>query len=133
MSSSEVPASTTVDRPGVLVVDDSAFMRKLVSEVVESTGEFRVLGTARDGQDALRQVASLDPDLVTLDVDMPGLDGLAALEYIMRDHPRPVVMLSAGSTEGGADATLRALERGAGDFVRKPSGAISLDLDLVRE
>jgi len=133
MSSSEVPPSTSVDRPGVLVVDDSAFMRKLVSEVVESTGEFRVLGTARDGQDALRQVASLDPDLVTLDVDMPGLDGLAALEYIMRDHPRPVVMLSAGSTEGGADATLRALERGAVDFVRKPSGAISLDLDLVRE
>lgn len=118
--------------PGVLVVDDSAFMRKLVSEVVESTGEFRVLGTARDGQDALRQVRALDPDLVTLDVDMPGLDGLAALEFIMRDHPRPVVMLSAGTTEGGADATLRALERGAVEFVRKPSGAISLDLDQVR-
>ncbi len=133
MSSSDLPPAAAGTRPGVLVVDDSAFMRKLVSEVVESTGEFRVLGTARDGQDALRQVASLDPDLVTLDVDMPGLDGLAALEYIMRDHPRPVVMLSAGSTEGGADATLRALERGAVDFVRKPSGAISLDLDLVRE
>ena len=119
--------------PTVLVVDDSAFMRKLVGEVVESTGEFRVIGTARDGQDALRQVAALDPDLVTLDVDMPALDGLATLEFIMRDHPRPVVMLSAGSTEGGADATLRALERGAVDFVRKPSGAISLDLEIVRE
>jgi two-component system chemotaxis response regulator CheB len=133
MSTSETNRMPEGDRPAVLVVDDSAFMRKLVSEVVESTGEFRVVGTARDGQDALRQVASLQPDLVTLDVDMPGLDGLAALEYIMRDHPRPVVMLSAGSTEGGADATLRALERGAVDFVRKPSGAISLDLDLVRE
>lgn len=115
----------------VLVVDDSAFMRKLVSEVVESTGEFRVIGTARDGQDALRQVAALEPDLITLDVDMPALDGLAALEFIMRDHPRPVVMLSAGGTDSGADATLRALERGAVDFVRKPSGAISLDLELV--
>lgn len=120
-------------RPSVLVVDDSAFMRKLVSEVVESTAEFHVVGTARDGQDALRQIATLCPDLVTLDVDMPGLDGLAALEFIMRDHPRPVVMLSAGTTESGADATLRALERGAVDFVRKPSGAISLDLDAVRD
>lgn len=117
----------------VLVVDDSAFMRKLVSEVVESTGEFRVVGTARDGQDALRQVAALEPELITLDVDMPGLDGLAALECIMRDHPRPVVMLSAGGTDRGADAALRALERGAVDFVRKPSGAISLDLELVAE
>ncbi|WP_026850511.1 chemotaxis-specific protein-glutamate methyltransferase CheB [Gemmatimonas phototrophica] len=114
-------------------MDDSAFMRKLVSEVVESSGEFRVVGTARDGQDALKQVATLNPDLVTLDVDMPGLDGLAALEFLMRDHPRPVVMLSAGGSDGGADATLRALERGAVDFVRKPSGAISLDLDLVQE
>ena len=131
MSNAETSVSMGDTRPGVLVVDDSAFMRKLVSEVVESTGEFRVVGSARDGQDALRQVASLRPDLVTLDVDMPGLDGLAALEFIMRDHPRPVVMLSAGSTEGGADATLRALERGAVDFVRKPSGAISLDLELV--
>lgn len=129
MSSSDAVPPT----PTVLVVDDSAFMRKLVSEVVEATGEFRVVGTARDGQDALRQVAALQPDLVTLDVDMPGLDGLTALEFIMRDHPRPVVMLSAGTTDGGADATLRALERGAVDFVRKPSGAISLDLDAVRE
>jgi two-component system chemotaxis response regulator CheB len=137
MSSSDQPDRTTGPlgtRPTrVLVVDDSAFMRKLVSEVVESTGEFTVVGTARDGQDALRQVAALDPDIVTLDVDMPALNGLAALEFIMRDHPRPVVMLSAGRTDSGADATLRALERGAVDFVRKPSGAISLDLDMVRD
>jgi two-component system chemotaxis response regulator CheB len=70
---------------------------------------------------------------VTLDVDMPGLDGLAALEAIMRTHPRPVVMLSAGGTDGGAEDTWRALERGAVDFVRKPSGAISLDLEAVRD
>ena len=137
MSSSDQPvgpAGPRGTRPmRVLVVDDSAFMRKLVSEVVESTGEFTVVGTARDGRDAVRQVAALDPDIVTLDVDMPALNGLAALEFIMRDHPRPVVMLSAGGTDGGADATLRALERGAVDFVRKPSGAISLDLDTVRD
>jgi two-component system chemotaxis response regulator CheB len=117
----------------VLVVDDSAFMRRLVSDVVQESGEFEVVGTARDGHDALRQVAALDPDLVTLDVDMPGLDGIAALEAIMRTHPRPVVMLSAGGTDGGAEATWRALERGAVDFVRKPSGAISLDLEAVRD
>jgi two-component system chemotaxis response regulator CheB len=117
----------------VLVVDDSAFMRRLVSDVVQSSGEFEVVGTARDGHDALRQVQALNPDLITLDVDMPGLDGLNALTQIMREAPRPVVMLSAGTTHGGIDATLRALEAGAVDFVRKPSGAISLDLDLVRD
>lgn len=127
------PAVRSEARRRVLVVDDSAFMRRLVSDVVQESGEFEVVGTARDGHDALRQVEALDPDLVTLDVDMPGLDGLAALEAIMRTCPRPVVMLSAGGSDGGADATLRALERGAVDFVRKPSGAISLDLDTVRD
>lgn len=143
MSSSELRAGALTSSPSspspsssrrrVLVVDDSAFMRRLVSDVVQSSGEFEVVGTARDGHDALRQVQALNPDLVTLDVDMPGLDGLSALTQIMREAPRPVVMLSAGTTHGGMDATLRALEAGAVDFVRKPSGAISLDLDLVRE
>lgn len=132
MSSFDRVPPTHVRRT-VLVVDDSAFMRKLVSEIVESTGEFTVVGTARDGQDALAQVRTLQPELVTLDVDMPGLDGLAALEFLMRDYPRPVVMLSAGGSDGGTDATLRALERGAVDFVRKPSGSISLDLEIVAE
>ncbi|HEY0928331.1 MAG TPA: chemotaxis-specific protein-glutamate methyltransferase CheB [Gemmatimonas sp.] len=127
--SSDMP----LPRRRVLVVDDSAFMRRLVSDVVISSGEFDVVGTAKDGHDALRQIAELDPDIVTLDVDMPGLDGLAALDAIMQDSPRPVVMLSAGGSDGGVEATLRALERGAVDFVRKPSGAISLDLELVRD
>ncbi|HYW30796.1 MAG TPA: chemotaxis response regulator protein-glutamate methylesterase [Gemmatimonas sp.] len=117
----------------VLVVDDSAFMRRLVSDVVSSSGEFTVVGTARDGEDALHQVAALDPDIVTLDVDMPSVDGLDALRRIMRTSPRPVVMLSGGGVDGGAAATIRALELGAVDFVRKPSGAISLDLDEVRD
>jgi two-component system chemotaxis response regulator CheB len=117
----------------VLVVDDSAFMRRMVSDVVASSGEFTVVGTARDGEDALRKVHSLNPDIVTLDVQMPGLDGLDALGYIMSEVPRPVVMLSAGGSDGGAEATLRALELGAVDFVRKPSGPISLDLGRVSE
>lgn len=138
MSRSELPelrVDAEADRVlrRVLVVDDSAFMRRMVSEVVASSGEFEVIGTARDGEDALRKVHALNPDIVTLDVEMPGLDGLDALGYIMSELPRPVVMLSAGGADSGAESTLRALELGAVDFVRKPSGPISLDLEQVRE
>lgn len=109
-------------------------MRRLVSELVAATGEFVVVGTARDGEEAIRQVHALAPDIVTLDIAMPGLDGLDVLGYIMSESPRAVVMLSAAeSPEGGARGessrtTVRALELGAVDFVRKPSGPISLDV-----
>ena len=115
----------------MLVVDDSAFMRRLVSELVDADDGFRVIGTASTGLEALRQVHALDPDLVTLDVEMPELDGIQTLGYIMSETPRPVVMLSAAAA-GDAALTLRALELGAVDFVRKPSGPISLDLARVR-
>ncbi len=117
----------------VLVVDDSAFMRKLVSEIVDASGEFRVVGTARDGIDALRKIHALDPDVVTLDVLMPQLDGIQTLGYIMSETPRPVVILSAAASSEADQLTLRALELGAVDFVRKPSGPISLDLTAVRD
>ena len=132
-SSELVRRNGMVTTTKVLVVDDSAFMRALVSEIVCSSGEFAVAGTARDGEEAIHQVLALDPDIVTLDIDMPRTDGLDALRRIMRVSPRPVVMLSAGGSDGGAAATIRALELGAVDFVRKPSGAISLDLETVRE
>jgi len=115
----------------VLVVDDSAFMRRLISQILEESGEFEVAGVARDGNEALGLVHALNPDIITLDVDMPELDGLGALGYIMSEAPRPVVMLSAGTTNGGQAATLRALELGAVDFVLKPSGSISLDLATI--
>ncbi len=117
----------------VLVVDDSAFMRKLISEMIESSGEYCVVGMAVDGIDALEQIRSLAPDIVTLDIEMPRLDGLQALEQIMSEMPRPVVMLSAAGSERGNEMTLRALDRGAVEFVRKPSGPISIDLLAVRE
>jgi two-component system chemotaxis response regulator CheB len=119
--------------PRVLVVDDSAFMRRLTSQIIEASGEFAIAGTARNGYDALKQIYLLEPDIVTLDVDMPELDGLSALGYIMSETPRPVVMLSAGTTNTGHEATLRALELGAVDFVLKPSGSISLDLAVISE
>ena len=117
----------------VLVVDDSAFMRRLITQIIDGSPEFRVVGTARNGLDALRQIHALDPAIVTLDVEMPELDGLQTLGYIMSETPRPVVMLSAAATDRGADLTLRCLELGAVDFVRKSSGPISLDLSTVAE
>src|SRR5690242_21630446 len=108
-------------------------MRRLISQIVEESGEFEVAGVARHGFEALSLVHALNPDVVTLDVDMPELDGLHALGYIMSETPRPVVMLSAGTTANGKDAALRALELGAVDFLLKPSGAISLDLRLISE
>jgi two-component system, chemotaxis family, protein-glutamate methylesterase/glutaminase len=135
VSSSAAPVGLTRAGapPTVLVVDDSAFMRRVISQILETSGEFRVVGTARNGFDALQKVHALDPELVTMDVDMPELDGIQALGYIMSEAPRPVVMLSAATTHSGQDATIRALELGAVDFVRKPSGAISLDLARVAD
>jgi len=117
----------------VLVVDDSAFMRKLVVDLIEGSGAFRVVGTARHGVDALAKVRALSPDIVTMDIEMPELDGLGALERIMRESPRPVVMLSGAATGGPNDPVLRALELGAVEFVHKPSGPFSLDLATVRD
>ena len=117
----------------VLVVDDSAFMRRLIAQIIDGAPDFHVVGTARNGLDALRQIHALDPQIVTLDVEMPELDGLQTLGYIMSETPRAVVMLSAAGSDGSADLTLRCLEIGAVDFVRKPSGPISLDLETVGE
>jgi two-component system chemotaxis response regulator CheB len=117
----------------VLVVDDSAFMRRLIAQIIDASPDFHVIGTARNGLDALRQIHALDPDIVTLDVEMPELDGLQTLGYIMSEAPRAVVMLSAAGSAGSADLTLRCLEIGAVDFVKKPSGPISLDLETVGE
>ena len=116
----------------VLVVDDSAFMRKLIGEMISADPAFHVVGFARNGVDALRQIAQLDPDVVTLDIEMPQLDGMQVLELVMAHAPRRIVVLSAGDEAHGA-ATMRALELGAVDFVHKPSGPISLDLPVIRD
>jgi len=107
-------------------------MRRLITEIVESRQDFLVVGTASDGEDALAKVRLLRPDIVTLDIVMPGVDGLAALSRIMTEMPRPVVMLSAAGSEADNSLTIRALELGAIEFVRKPSGPVSVDLVAVR-
>jgi two-component system chemotaxis response regulator CheB len=104
----------------VLIVDDSALVRKLLSDVISGDSDMEVVGTASNGVEAIRAVAELEPDVVTMDIHMPEMDGLTALEYIMRKHPLPVVMLSA-LAQKGATATLKALELGAVDFITKPS------------
>ncbi|QIA27874.1 chemotaxis response regulator protein-glutamate methylesterase [Thermaerobacter sp. PB12/4term] len=114
----------------VLVVDDSAFMRRVLTRILESDPALQVVGTARDGLEAVARAALLKPDVITLDVEMPRLDGLSALPQILAAHPCPVVMVSS-LTQQGAQATVRALALGAVDFVAKPSGAVSLDLDRV--
>lgn len=115
----------------VLVVDDSAFMRKVIKDLLQSDANLEVIGTARNGQDALDQLPKLQPDVVTLDVEMPILDGLDTLKEIVEKYKLPVIMLSS-TTSAGAENTLIALERGAFDFVAKPSGSISLDLHKVQ-
>ncbi len=102
----------------VLVVDDSAFMRQIIHRMLEEDPEIEVVGTARDGQDALAKVHSFDPDVVTLDVAMPNMDGLECLRQIMDSAPRPVIMVSY-LTVAGAEHTIAALELGAVDFVTK--------------
>jgi len=116
----------------VLVVDDSAFMRRVVSEAIAAQPDMEVAGVAINGLDALVKVEQLQPDVVTLDVEMPDMDGLTALRHLMARYPRPVVMLST-MTQDGAVTTLRALSIGAVDFVAKPSAAISLDFHRVKD
>lgn len=103
----------------VLVVDDSALMRKLISQMIERDGSIQVVGTALDGTFALEKIPELKPDVVTLDLDMPRMDGMETLRKIMRTHPLPVIVVSAHSKDG-ALATFKALSFGALDFVTKP-------------
>jgi len=108
----------------VLIADDSAFMRKVLSDLFAKQADFDVVGTAVNGREAVDKVKELKPDLVTLDVNMPVMDGLEALEIIMKENPLPVVMISS-LTQRGAASTIRALELGAVDFISKAGGAIS--------
>jgi two-component system, chemotaxis family, protein-glutamate methylesterase/glutaminase len=116
----------------VIVVDDSAFMRKSLSLMLESDPEIKVVATARDGLDGIEKIRQFKPDLVTLDIEMPNMDGLTALGIIMKEMPVPVLMVSSLTTEG-AKSTLDALSLGAVDFIPKELSYVSLDIVKIKE
>jgi two-component system chemotaxis response regulator CheB len=116
----------------VLIVDDSAFMRNTLSSMISSDPEIQVAGIARDGKEAVEKVASLKPDIVTLDVEMPRMDGIEALKHIMEKTPVPVLMVSSLTTDG-AKATLDALDIGAVDFIPKNLSDLSINIVKIKE
>ena len=116
----------------IVVVDDSAFMRKAISMMLEEESTFEIVGTATNGEDAFKLVKTLKPDIITLDIEMPGMSGLEVLERIMNEVPTPVIMISSLSTEG-ADETIKALELGAVDFIPKSLSYVSLDIIKIKD
>ncbi len=116
----------------VLVVDDSAFMRKAVSTMLDKDSEIQVVGVARNGEECLQKIRELNPHVVTLDIEMPIMDGLTALRHIMMELPRPVLMVSSLTTEG-AEATLKAMDLGALDFIPKKLSKVSLDIVKIED
>ncbi len=116
----------------VLVVDDSLLMQRVLSDILKLDPRISVIDTARDGEEAIAKIAALHPDVVTMDVEMPKMNGLTAVRRIMETNPVPVVMISA-LTQHEAQLTLKALEYGAVDYVPKPSGQISLNMDSVKD
>ena len=115
----------------VLIADDSAFMRKVLSDLFKKQADFEVVATAKNGKEAIELTKQLKPNLLTMDVNMPVMDGLNALAVIMDECPTPVVMLSS-LTQEGTEATIRALELGAVDFISKAGGSISR-IDTIEE
>lgn len=116
----------------VLVVDDSAFMCKVLEAIFNADELLQVVGKARDGREAIALAETLKPDVITMDLNMPHLDGLQATAHIMTTNPRPIVVVSSETREGAA-STLKALELGAIEFVTKPSGGIDLDMQSIKE
>ena len=116
----------------VLIVDDSSFMRKVLETIFNADEQLHVVGQAKDGREAVAMAETLKPDVITMDINMPHVDGLQATAEIMTTNPKPIVIVSSESKEGAA-STLRSLELGAIEFVAKPGGAIDLDMESVKE
>lgn len=116
----------------VLVVDDSTFMRRVLETIFNSDDQLQVVGHAKDGREAIALAETLKPDVITMDLNMPHMDGLQATAHIMTTNPRPIVVVSSETKEGAA-STLKTLELGAIEFVTKPSGGVDLDMQSVKE
>lgn len=116
----------------VLIVDDSAFMRKSLSIMLESDPNIEIIGVAKDGEEGYKLAKELRPDIITLDIEMPKMDGLTALKLIMKDAPTSVIMVSSITTDG-AEATLKAFEYGAIDFISKEQSFVSVSIKKIKE
>jgi len=120
-----------MDPVKVLIVDDSAMMRKVVRRILETDTTIEVVGVARDGEDALRKDLECCPDVVTMDINMPLMDGITCMLYLFEQHPEVQVIMVSSLTQEGAMTTFEALELGAFDYVAKPSGTVSTNLHIV--
>src|SRR5260370_42210758 len=116
----------------VLIVDDSAFMRRVLTTIVASDPQLEVCGEARDGRDAVTQTEALKPDVVSMDINMTHMDGLQAIVIIMSCNPRQILVVSSAS-QAGAEVALASLQLGAIDFVATPNCGVALDLNSVMD
>lgn len=119
------------DKLKVLIVDDAAFMRKAVAQILDSDPELIIAGESKNGLEAVKVARKLTPDVITMDIDMPVMDGITAIKHLMIEHPVPIVVLSSLTSEG--TVTFEALRLGVVDFVPKPSGSISTDMDSAKK
>jgi two-component system chemotaxis response regulator CheB len=121
-----------LSRIRVLIVDDSAFMRRVIRQMLEDSGDVEVVGAARDGAEGVEMALSLKPDVITMDIEMPRVNGLEATERIMEQMPTAIIMVSSLTVEG-AKATFEALDKGAADFISKNLTTSALDLMKIQE
>ncbi|WP_054695973.1 protein-glutamate methylesterase/protein-glutamine glutaminase [Syntrophomonas palmitatica] len=116
----------------VLIADDSALMRKMLKRILETDPDIEIAGIARDGIDVVEKAREIRPDVITMDVNMPGMDGITALQYIVNEKICPVIMVSS-LTQEGAMTTFESLELGAFDYVGKPGGTVSSNMDVITD